>query len=119
MQVELWIARERGIWIRYRVHRPLPMLPKPGSSRSSPTPSADSIIITAARHRQPSITLSVSSSHLSKSWMERPTSRLYSDLGVSGALDGFKSGSLLGTSLNLPLKELWSRETTDLHEVSV
>ena len=40
------------------------------------------------------------------------------DLGASGALDGFKSGSLLATSLNLPLKELWSRVAyEDLYEV--
>jgi len=33
-------------------------------------------------------------------------------------LDGFKSGSLLATSLNLPLKELWTRvAAVDLHEV--
>jgi len=42
------------------------------------------------------------------------------DLGASGALDGFKSGSLLATSLNLPQKELWSRVATeDIYEVSV
>ncbi len=42
------------------------------------------------------------------------------DLGASGALDGFKSGSLLATSLNLPLKELWSLVATDdLHEVKL
>lgn len=42
------------------------------------------------------------------------------DLGASGALDGFKSGSLLATSLNLPLKELWSRvAAVDLYEVNV
>jgi len=41
------------------------------------------------------------------------------DIGASGALDGFKSGNLLATSLNLPLKELWSRVATeDLHVVS-
>jgi superfamily II DNA or RNA helicase len=41
------------------------------------------------------------------------------DLASSGVLDGFKSGSLLATSLNLPLKDLWSRVADeDLHEVT-
>tara|TARA_B000000441_G_C21642538_1_gene290192 strand:- start:42 stop:482 length:441 start_codon:yes stop_codon:yes gene_type:complete len=42
------------------------------------------------------------------------------DLGASGALDGFKSGSLLATSLNLPMDKLWARVATeDLHEVKL